>query len=163
MRIYVALPQRTYRMWKFHIGLTLKGVCNMARNGNALVKFGVGGFGVFFGLVVLFIIGSFIATPIISNTTKDTAVVTVEDKERIVKDDDSYYLVWTQVQGENGTETPEVFKVTDDFFQGKFNASDTYGLLKEGGVYEVTVNGFRAGLISEYRNILSIDAVVDKG
>ena len=128
----------------------------------------LGGFGLlaFFGVfasIVVFVVGSFIAAPIISHATKDTEIVTVEDKERIVKDEDSYYLVWTQVQNEDGTKTAEVFKVTDDAAQWHFNASDTYGQLKEGQTYEVTVNGWRIPVVSEYRNILSVDNTIATG
>lgn len=125
-------------------------------------RFTLGGLGLiaFFGVfasIVVFVVGSFIAAPIISHTTKDTAIVTIEDKERVTKDQDSYYLVWTQVQNEDGTETAEVFTVTDDAAQWHFNASDIYGQLKEGQTYEVTVNGWRIPLVSAYRNILSVD------
>lgn len=136
---------------------------NRITKGNTFLGLGLFGFFGLFGVIVLVIVGLFVAQPFLSHGTKDTAVVTVEDKERVVKNDDSYYLVWTDVQNEDGSETSEVFKVTDDFFQGKFNASDTYGQLDIGGTYEVTVNGFRIGLISEYRNILSVDGVVNEG
>lgn len=101
------------------------------------------GFVVVAGLFMALII----AVPVISYTTVDHVTVTVTDKERVVKRDDSYYLVFTET---------EVFKNEDAFLFFKFNSSDVQGKLRVGETYDVKVNGFRVPFMSAYRNILKV-------
>jgi hypothetical protein len=79
--------------------------------------------------------------------TDEVVTVTVESKERIVTQDSSKYLVFT-----NG----EVFENTDSLLYWKFNSSDLYGELKEGETYTVRVYGWRIPFLSNYRNIIEI-------
>lgn len=72
--------------------------------------------------------------------------VTITDKERVTKGDESYYLVFTD---------KEVFKNEDSLWAFKFRSSDLQGSLMPGDTCDLEVTGFRIGFFSSYRNILS--------
>ena len=105
--------------------------------------------------VILGLIGIFIVVgiPIIlHNTTKDTVSnVVVTNKERITSSDNySKYLIWTE---------NETFENTDSIYSFKFDSSDIYGHIKVNSTCTFKVNWFRIKLFSMYRNILSADCV----
>lgn len=80
---------------------------------------------------------------------------TITDKERVVQDDSSYYLIFAEEDNGNLI----VFKNEDTFVRGKFNSSDVYGMLKEGSKYDFTVVGYRIPLFSLYENIIDFKEV----
>lgn len=82
----------------------------------------------------------------------DTQEATVTGKERITKvrdgSDQSYYLVYT----DKGT-----FKVEDSIVLFRFDSSDLYGKIKADSTYTFRTVGFRAGFLSEYPNVVTIN------
>ena len=93
-----------------------------------------------------------ITYPAIYYSKWDTQVATVTDKQRITKtvdgNDQSYYLVYT----DKGT-----FKVEDSIILFRFNSSDLYGSIKADSTYTFNTVGFRAGFLSEYPNVVTIN------
>ena len=81
-------------------------------------------------------------------------VVTVTDKERIIKEDTSKYLVFTEDEQGNVL----VFENTDSLLRGKFDSSNMQGQLKEGNKYTITVVGFRVPILSMYQNIIKVES-----
>lgn len=81
-------------------------------------------------------------------------VVTVTDKERVIKEDTSKYLVFTEDEQGNVL----VFENTDNIFRGKFDSSNMQGQLKEGNKYTITVVGFRVPILSMYQNIIKVES-----
>ena len=77
--------------------------------------------------------------------------ITVTDKERVPKGEESYYLVFTE---------EEVFQNLDSWRRFKVNSSDLQGQLREGGTYLVSVYGWRIPFLSKYRNIVAIRSEV---
>ena len=81
-----------------------------------------------------------------------TQEATVTGKERITKvvegNDNSYYLVYTD---------KGIFKVEDSIILFRFNSSDLYGSIKDDSTYTFNMVGFRAGFLSEYPNIVTIN------
>lgn len=102
------------------------------------------------GFMVLLFVALIMATPFISYMTLDETIFTVEDKERIVSQESSYYLVFT----DNG-----VYKNTDSLLQLKFNSSDLQGQLKRGKTYTCTKNYWRVPFLSMYENLLECKEV----
>ncbi len=88
-------------------------------------------------------------------TTKHTETCTVASKERTTHVSDGtstqQKLVYTNDCG--------TFTVDDAWYQGKFNSADTYGMLKDGKTYTLTVMGWRNGFFSWFPNILSAQEV----
>jgi len=103
----------------------------------------------FFGVFIL--IATIIGLSIVKNLTIETVSITVLEKERIVENDDgnisSKYLVFTDA---------EVFENTDTIFHFKFNSSDIQRDLRINETYTVEVVGFRVPFLSWYRNIIRI-------
>lgn len=104
-------------------------------------------------VVIVLIVGSLIASPIIAFSTKDTVTVTVTDKERIGDRDSSRYLIFT----DRGT-----FENTDTLWYWKFNSSDVYGKLKKGQKYTMNVYGWRVPFLSWYKNIISAKIIKEE-
>ena len=75
----------------------------------------------------------------------DDITLTVDEKERITTNNDSYYLIFTE---------KEVFKNKDSIWFFKFNSSDVYAQLKAGETYSCRVNWYRFPFLSMYRNII---------
>lgn len=71
--------------------------------------------------------------------------VTIESKERVQNGESSKYMIFTD---------KEVFENTDSLMHLKWNSSDVYRDLKPGAVCDLTVNWFRVPFLSMYRNIL---------
>lgn len=76
--------------------------------------------------------------------------ITVTGKERITtgigKNIDSKFIIYTE---------NEVFENTDSWIYFKFNSSDFQGKFKVEETYEVKVAGWRIPFLSMYRNIVS--------
>jgi hypothetical protein len=82
-----------------------------------------------------------------------TYTVTITDKERVVKENESKYLIFAETaDGET-----MVFENTDNALRLKFNSSDIQGELKIGETYTITVVGFRFRIASMYENIIKVD------
>lgn len=106
--------------------------------------------GVIFGalsiILVLILIFGF---PFIKNVMTHRDVdFTVTKSERIVTNNDSKYLVFT----DNG-----VYENTDTIWNGKFNSSDLYANIKEGKKYTCDVVGWRVPFLSWYPNLISCE------
>jgi hypothetical protein len=120
--------------------------------GRAYGSTGLAGLG--FGLIALVFLVAVVGGVWYTLGTKDTVTFTVTDKERITESSTdggttSKYLIFTDT---------ETFENTDTMLYGKFNSSDVYGRLKEGKQYTCEVYGWRIGLFSTYRNIVSCEA-----
>lgn len=98
-------------------------------------------------LIVLLIGSSIAISPIIAYTTATEVQFTVTEKERVVTKNTSKYIIFTE---------KEVFENTDSVWYLKFNSSDIYGKLNKGETYKAKVYGFRVPFLSWYRNIVSI-------
>lgn len=87
---------------------------------------------------------------IIHFATLGTSTFTINKMERVEKSSGqgSEYLIFT----DNG-----VFKNTDSIFALKFNSSDLYNQLEEGATYTCKTTGFRLGIGSQYKNLLSCE------
>lgn len=110
---------------------------------------------VIIAVVALIAVAVFIAAKSFNDTEY---VVTVTDKERIVNDESSKYLVFAEDEYGNSI----VFENTDAVLRGKWNSSDIQGQLKEGHTYTVTVVGFRVPFLSMYQNIIEIEEQTDE-
>ncbi len=84
--------------------------------------------------------------------TQDTLTATVTDKERIVTgagdSTDSKYLVFTE---------HETLENTDTLWFFKFNSGDVQGSIHVGETYTFRVYGWRIPFLSSYRNIISAE------
>ena len=94
--------------------------------------------------LIIIAIPVLLSNAIISWTTVRTENITVVRTERTKE----VALVWTKDDG--------VMRVVDDWFQGKFSSSDTYGELSPNGTYNVKMNGWRIPVFSQYPNILEV-------
>ena len=100
-------------------------------------------------VLVVVVVLVLLALPIgIYISTIDTLEVEINDKERIVDGDESKYLIFTE---------DEVFENSDTIFFLKFNSSDVYNALDIGERYEIKVVGLRIPALSRYRNIVGIE------
>lgn len=108
-----------------------------------------------FMIILIALLVFSIGFKIYSYTVEETIVVTIEDKERINQEDESYYLVFAT----NETGDSIVFKNVDSLLAGKWNSSNVQGALKIGKTYEVTLRGLRIPFLSQYQNIISYKEV----
>lgn len=95
-------------------------------------------------LVVLF-------KPIVAYTTHTTITATVTKTERANNGVDSKYLIFTD---------NEVFENTDSWLFLKFNSSDVYSKAVVGKTCEFDVYGIRFPLLSWYRNVTEVRCAV---
>ena len=111
---------------------------------------------VFIEIIILVIVIATIVFASITMSFNDTEyVVTVTEKERIVSDDSSRYLIFAEdVQG-----NVIVFENTDSLLRGKFDSSNMQGEIKEGETYVFTVIGYRVPFLSMYQNIIEIECL----
>lgn len=109
-----------------------------------------------FALVALLALIACIGSIILFNFNDQTVTVTVTDKERIVQNNDSRYLIYTTMED---TEETLVLENTDNLLRWKFDSSDLYAELEEGKTYDVTVVGIRLGIFSWYENIIRIKEI----
>lgn len=84
---------------------------------------------------------------------ENTVRITVNDKERVQDGKTSKYLVYTD---------QEVFEDSDSLIKWKFDSSDVYAQLKKDCTYDATVIGWRVHPLSMYRNILDAQHVPTK-
>lgn len=94
----------------------------------------------------------FIILTVLSNVDKRTVTATVTEKA--VKGSHGKYMVFTKDNNE-----VNVYEITDNIFQGRWNASDAYAEIKEGKTYKFTVVGIRNHFWSMYPNILIAEEV----
>lgn len=87
---------------------------------------------------------------VIRQATLEDRTVVVTGAERVITNDDSYYLVYT----DQGT-----FRNSDDLLAWKFNSSDFHGEFLAGGTFEVETAGIRFAPFSWYPNILEMERV----
>lgn len=71
--------------------------------------------------------------------------IVVTDKQSIVQDQRNKYLIFTE---------KEVFENTDTLIYWKWNSSDVYNNIKIGKPYKIKVCGVRWPVMSWYRNII---------
>lgn len=105
--------------------------------------------------IILGLIAFFILIVIVgcNHFNRNSYNITVTDKDRIIKGDDSYYVVFADLQnGQN-----KVFKNEDTLIEGKWNSSDIQGKLKVGEKYKIFVYGYRFPFLSMYENIIEVE------
>jgi len=100
------------------------------------------------GLAILVVVSLLFYKPIIIATTTEHIEITVTKTDVKRGDNKDTYLVYTD---------DEVFENTDSFWNFKWNSSDLYGKLKIDSTYKVQVHGIRMPFFSSYRNIVEID------
>lgn len=94
------------------------------------------------GLTILFLI---VVPTTCSHMSRETVQTKILDKDRVVTDESSKYLVYGET---------EVFENTDSILEGKFSSSDIQGHLVIGECYQLEVYGWRVPFLSRYRNIV---------
>ena len=109
-------------------------------------------FGALIALVVLLFLGGCGLTLYSTYGTQKTVEFTVNHKER-TGGDNGKYLVFTNEEG--------VFENSDSIFYFKFDSSDVYNQLREGGRYRCDVYGWRFGFLSWYPNIKECETLED--
>jgi hypothetical protein len=100
------------------------------------------------GIVVVVII--FFSTMFYVYGTDEYVTFTVVEKERVAESDSARYLIFTD---------GEVFENTDSLWYWKWRSSDIYGNIKEGKTYNAHVYGWRVPFFSWYRNIIKMEEV----
>jgi hypothetical protein len=98
-------------------------------------------------ILITFVLFTIISGVIFVSTQDTVSSALVQEKERVMKEDSSKYLIYT---------VSEVFENTDTIFAFKFNSSDLYGRIKEGCLYTFGVYGLRVPFLSMYRNITQV-------
>lgn len=106
-------------------------------------------------IVIITVLVLAIIVTLATNFNDTEYTITVTDKERVVTEESSYYLVF----GEDENENVLVFENTDTLFRGKFDSSNIQGKLKTGGTYTVTVVGYRIPFLSMYQNIIEVEEI----
>ena len=98
-------------------------------------------------IIAFVVIGMLAASPLYAYLTDEVVTCTVEEKERVNKQDSSKYLIFCEEQ---------VLENTDSLWYWKWNSSDFYRDIKVGETYEVRVYGWRIPFLSMYQNIIEI-------
>jgi hypothetical protein len=106
-------------------------------------------------IVIIITLALAIIVTLTQNFNDTEYTITVTDKERVVTQKSSYYLVF----GEDESENVLVFENADTLFRGKFDSSNIQGKLKIGGTYTVTVVGYRIPFLSMYQNIIEVEEI----
>lgn len=102
----------------------------------------------FFTLLVSVFLALMCAPAIIHFSTKDKVEFVVKKQEVFYKHEEPKYLVFTD---------KEVFENTDSIFAWKFDSSDIQSKLEPGKKCIAKVVGIRIPMASSYRNILEAD------
>lgn len=112
-----------------------------------LIVFGT----VVIGILLIFFLG----------TEKNLHQFTVEivGKEAVVEDKELLYLIFGIVQSGDREGEYRTFKIADSVLNGRFRGSELYAQIEVGKVYQVTVVGFRSGILTEFENILEVEEV----
>lgn len=79
-------------------------------------------------------------------TMETISGVVITEKERVSTKDGSRFMIWTE---------NETFENTDSWLALKFNSADIYGQITVGATCDLTVNWWRVPFMSWNRNILS--------
>lgn len=101
------------------------------------------GFGI--GLIVLLLLSTIVLSIACAFHNVPGQTFTVTGKERVQKNDDSKYLVFTD---------QTTYEVTDSWIHGRWSSSDVYGKLVVGKTYTATLQGYRIPFFSMYPNII---------
>ena len=101
-------------------------------------------------LIILVVAAVLFGYPAAYYMSSEDITITVTKSERVTKGDNSKYLVYTDA---------ETFENTDSYLSWKFDSSDVHGHLKDGQSYNVTVRGWRWKMFSSYRNIVEVKGV----
>lgn len=80
-------------------------------------------------------------------STVDYQNVCVDSKERVITQDSSKYLIFTD---------KGVFENTDSLLFFKYNSSDLYAKLRNGSCYDIKRTGWRITFFSVYPNIIKV-------
>ena len=100
------------------------------------------------GIVVLSFVGSIIFA-IAGASRIEEKSCTVVSKESVANQDTGHeYRVYTEQCG--------TLTVEDTLIKMRFNSADTYGMLKEGETYNMTLMGIRMPVFSKFQNILEV-------
>lgn len=97
-------------------------------------------------IIILFLV-FFVGIPAAHHLSQEEIQITVVKTERVSNKESSRYLIFTE---------NETFENTDSWMFLKFDSSDLYGQLKTDSTYNVKVAGWRIKMLSSYRNIISI-------
>ena len=97
-----------------------------------------------FIIVAILILGY----PVSYYLSSEEIEITVTKTERINQGEESKYLVYTE---------NETFENTDSWLYLKFDSSDLYGHMKANETYKVKVAGWRWKFFSSYRNIVALE------
>lgn len=112
--------------------------------------------GLTFGAFVILFLLIFGGSAAVQYATINKGVqFTVNSLERVVTQDSSKYMVFTELDDGN----VEVFENRDSLPMFKWNSSDIQAKLKPGKKYTATVTGWRIQFLSMYRNIVSVEEV----
>lgn len=98
-------------------------------------------------LLILFVFSIFSFSVYKAFKIEDNILITVTDKAVKRSNGSDIYLIFTE---------NETFECTDSVIDWKFNSSDFYGRLKVGETYRVSARGMRIPFMSTYRNIISV-------
>lgn len=98
-------------------------------------------------LAVVFLMGLVVLPIYKAYFTDETVTAQIVKAERVGSGTDSRYLIFTD---------GEVFENTDTLLRWKFNSSDVYGNITAGRTCTMTVNGWRIPFFSVYRNVLEV-------
>lgn len=102
-------------------------------------------------VVVVLVVGGCAGCMYTTYGTQRTVEFTVDHRER-TGGDEGKYLIYTDEAG--------VLENTDSLWYLKFDSSDVYNQLREGGRYRCDVYGLRVPLFSWYPNIKHCDTLV---
>lgn len=99
--------------------------------------------------IVVAVVFSVIFNIVITFKT-DIVIAKVSNKEAVVQNKTSKYLIFTD---------KEVFENTDSLIYGKWNSSDYYNKLEKDKTYRFKVCRMRIPFLSMYRNIIEYSEV----
>lgn len=97
-------------------------------------------------LFIVIVVLLIVCYPALYRLTEKTVTITIVNKERVLYEGESKYIVWSEHNG--------VFEDTDSLLFFKFDSSDVYGELDVGKTYCVVVAGWRFRPFSIYPNII---------
>lgn len=100
-------------------------------------------------ITALVVVSVLVMIPLGIKSTGEEIEIKVTDKERINELKSSKYLIFTET---------ETFENSDTILYLKFDSSDVYSNLKQGEEYKVLVYGWRIPFLSMYRNIVRIES-----
>ncbi len=100
--------------------------------------------------IVLLVLAVLFSSVIGAIFFQDTVTAKIIRLERVNNKESSKYLIFTE---------KETFENTDTLLFTKFDSSDLYGKLIAGKTYRLRVYGFRIPLFSMYRNIVEVTEV----